>query len=146
MFTLIDTLAVIVSKVKSVLSNCSVSSQDIAEGFERNTIYIYFDGIRQNDYMKKFVEKNIKIIMVYFPTDKRKNTIELLEVQDKLMELFTEGDAIKLKDGVYANIEEIYTFRHEGTLQFECDAYIFEEYDEVEHEFMEELTHKEGGK
>ena len=57
MLTLFDTLAVIVSKVESVLSNCSVSSQDIAEGFERNTMYIYFDGIRQNDYMKNSLKK-----------------------------------------------------------------------------------------
>lgn len=145
MLTLFDTLAVIVSKVESVLSNCSVSSQDIAEGFERNTIYIYFDGIRQNDYMKKFVEKKVKIVMIYFPTNERKNTAELLEVQDKIMNSFTTG-VIKLKDGVFANIDDIYSFRHEGTMQFECDAYIFEEYDEIEHEFMEELIHKEGVK
>lgn len=145
MFTLFDTLAVIVSKVESVLSNCSVSSQDIAEGFERNTMYIYFDGIRQNDYMKKFVEKKVKIVMIYFPTNERKNTAELLEVQDKIMNLFTTG-VIKLKDGVFANIDDIYSFKHEGTMQFECDAYIFEEYDEIEHEFMEELIHKEGVK
>ena len=145
MLTLFDTLAVIVSKAESVLSNCSVSSQDIAEGFERNTMYIYFDGIRQNDYMKKFVEKKVKIVMIYFPTNERKNTAELLEVQDKIMNLFTTG-VIKLKDGVFANIDDIYSFRHEGTMQFECDAYIFEEYDEIEHEFMEELIHKEGVK
>lgn len=145
MLTLFDTLAVIVSKVESVLSNCSVSSQDIAEGIERNTMYIYFDGIRQNDYMKKFVEKKVKIVMIYFPTNERKNTAELLEVQDKIMNSFTTG-VIKLKDGVFANIDDIYSFRHEGTMQFECDAYIFEEYDEIEHEFMEELIHKEGVK
>lgn len=145
MLTLFDTLAVIVSKVESVFSNCSVSSRDIAEGFERNTMYIYFDGIRQNDYMKKFVEKKVKIVMIYFPTNERKNTAELLEVQDKIMNLFTTG-VIKLKDGVFANIDDIYSFRHEGTMQFECDAYIFEEYDEIEHEFMEELIHKEGVK
>lgn len=145
MLTLLDTLAVIVSKVENVLSNCSVSSQDLAEGFERNTMYIYFDGIRQNDYMKKFAEKKVKIIMIYFPTDERKNSVELLEVQEKIMNLFTTG-VIKLKDGVYANIDDIYSFRHEGTMQFECDAYIFEEYDEVEYELMEELTHKEGVK
>lgn len=145
MLTLFDTLAVIVSKAESVLSNCSVSSQDIAEGIERNTMYIYFDGIRQNDYMKKFVEKKVKIVMIYFPTNERKNTAELLEVQDKIMNSFTTG-VIKLKDGVFANIDDIYSFRHEGTMQFECDAYIFEEYDEIEHEFMEELIHKEGVK
>ena len=108
-------------------------------------MYIYFDGIRQNDYMKKFVEKKVKIVMIYFPTNERKNTAELLEVQDKIMNLFTTG-VIKLKDGVFANIDDIYSFRHEGTMQFECDAYIFEEYDEIEHEFMEELIHKEGVK
>lgn len=57
MQTLRDTLAVIVSKVREQFADCSVSSQDITEGFERKTIYIYFDNVRQNDFMKKFTEK-----------------------------------------------------------------------------------------
>lgn len=144
MQTLRDTLAVIVSKVREQFADCSVSSQDITEGFERKTIYIYFDNIRQNDFMKKFTEKKITIVMIYFPQEERKNTAELLEVQDKLSNLFSQNDTIELKEGVYAYIQDIHSFRHEGTLQFECQAYIFEEYDEVEHELMEELTHKGG--
>lgn len=144
MQTLRDTLAVIVSKVKEQFADCSVSSQDITEGFERKTIYIYFDNVRQNDFMKKFTEKKITIVMIYFPQEERKNTAELLEVQDKLSNLFSQNDTIELKEGVYAYIQDIHSFRHEGTLQFECQAYIFEEYDEVEHELMEELTHKGG--
>lgn len=144
MQTLRDTLAVIVSKVKEQFADCSVNSQDITEGFKRKTIYIYFDNVRQNDYMKKFTEKKITIVMIYFPQEERKNTAELLEVQDKLSNLFSQNDTIELKEGVYAYIQDIHSFRHEGTLQFECQAYIFEEYDEVEHELMEELTHKGG--
>ncbi|MFR9018734.1 MAG: DUF6838 family protein [Fusobacterium sp.] len=144
MQTLRDTLAVIVSKVREQFADCSVSSQDITEGFERKTIYIYFDNVRQNDFMKKFTEKKITIVMIYFPQEERKNTAELLEVQDKLSNLFSQNDTIELKEGVYAYIQDIHSFRHEGTLQFECQAYIFEEYDEVEHELMEELTHKGG--
>lgn len=144
MQTLRDTLAVIVSKVREQFVDCSVSSQDITEGFERKTIYIYFDNVRQNDFMKKFTEKKITIVMIYFPQEERKNTAELLKVQDKLSNLFSQNDTIELKEGVYAYIQDIHSFRHEGTLQFECQAYIFEEYDEVEHELMEELTHKGG--
>lgn len=144
MQTLRDTLAVIVSKVREQFADCSVSSQDITEGFERKTIYIYFDNVRQNDFMKKFTEKKITIVMIYFPQEERKNTAELLEVQDKLSNLFSQNDTIELKEGVYAYIQDIHSFRHEGTLQFECQVYIFEEYDEVEHELMEELTHKGG--
>lgn len=144
MQTLRDTLAVIVSKVREQFADCSVSSQDITEGFERKTIYIYFDNVRQNDFMKKFTEKKITIVMIYFPQEERKNTAELLEVQDKLSNLFSQNDTIELKEGVYAYIQDIHSFRHEGTLQFGCQAYIFEEYDEVEHELMEELTHKGG--
>ncbi len=144
MQTLRDTLAVIVSKVREQFADCSVSSQDITEGFERKTIYIYFDNVRQNDFMKKFTEKKITIVMIYFPQEERKSTAELLEVQDKLSNLFSQNDTIELKEGVYAYIQDIHSFRHEGTLQFECQAYIFEEYDEVEHELMEELTHKGG--
>lgn len=144
MQTLRDTLAVIVSKVREQFADCSVSSRDITEGFERKTIYIYFDNVRQNDFMKKFTEKKITIVMIYFPQEERKNTAELLEVQDKLSNLFSQNDTIELKEGVYAYIQDIHSFRHEGTLQFECQVYIFEEYDEVEHELMEELTHKGG--
>lgn len=144
MQTLRDTLAVIVSKVREQFADCSVSSQDITEGFERKTIYIYFDNVRQNDFMKKFTEKKITIVMIYFPQEERKNTAELLEVQDKLTNLFSQNDTVELKEGVYAYIQDIHSFRHEGTLQFECQAYIFEEYDEVEHELMEDLTHKGG--
>lgn len=144
MQTLRDTLAVIVSKVREQFADCSVSSQDITEGFERKTIYIYFDNVRQNDFMKKFTEKKITIVMIYFPQEERKNTAELLEVQDKLTNLFSQNDTIELKEGVYAYIQDIHSFRHEGTLQFECQAYIFEEYDEIEHELMEDLTHKGG--
>ena len=144
MQTLRDMLAVIVSKVREQFADCSVSSQDITEGFERKTIYIYFDNVRQNDFMKKFTEKKITIVMIYFPQEERKNTAELLKVQDKLSNLFSQNDTIELKEGVYAYIQDIHSFRHEGTLQFECQAYIFEEYDEVEHELMEELTHKGG--
>lgn len=60
MQTLRDTLAVIVSKVREQFADCSVSSQDITEGFERKTIYIYFDNVRQNDFMKKFTEKKLQ--------------------------------------------------------------------------------------
>lgn len=141
MLTLEETLAVMASIIKKEFADCSVSSQDITEGFERKTIYIFFDNIKQNDFMKKFIEKKIKIAIIYFPSDDRKNTVELLKVQDKLMKLFTENSVIKLKEGVYANIEEVDTFRHEGTLQFGCDAYVFEEYDETEHELIENLSH-----
>lgn len=144
MQTLRDTLAVIVSKVREQFADCSVSSQDITEGFERKTIYIYFDNVRQNDFMKKFTEKKITIVMIYFPREDKKNTAEILEVQDKLTNFFSQNDTIELKEGVYAYIQDIHSFRHEGTLQFECQAYIFEEYDEVEHELMEDLTHKGG--
>lgn len=144
MQTLRDTLAVIVSKVREQFADCSVSSQDITEGFERKTIYIYFDNVRQNDFMKKFTEKKITMVMIYFPQEDKKNTAEILEVQDKLTNFFSQNDTIELKEGVYAYIQDIHSFRHEGTLQFECQAYIFEEYDEVEHELMEDLTHKGG--
>lgn len=144
MQTLRDTLAVIVSKVREQFADCSVSSQDITEGFERKTIYIYFDNVRQNDFMKKFTEKKITIVMIYFPREDKKNTAEILEVQDKLTNFFSQNDTVELKEGVYAYIQDIHSFRHEGTLQFECQAYIFEEYDEVEHELMEDLTHKGG--
>lgn len=144
MLTLREILSCFVTRLREKV-NCSISSQDISERFEKNTLYIYFDNVKQNDYMKKFVEKNITVRLIYFPKDDKHNTIELLEMQDILLELFTVEDIINLKNKAYAQINSVNTNRHDGTVLFDFDAYIFEAYDEKSYPNMEEITIK-GGK
>ena len=89
--------------------------------------------------LKKFLEKDITVRIVYFPKNDTDNIIELLERQDELIKVFANSDVIKLKDGVYANINEYNTVIVDKTLHFDFEAYIFEEYDEVSHKTMEEI-------
>ncbi|MDY2980192.1 MAG: hypothetical protein SOR81_01080 [Fusobacterium sp.] len=138
MLTIRETLAVFCDFLKKNF-NVKISSQDITENFNRETFYIKFDNIIPNDYMKKFLEKDITVRIVYFPKNDTDNIIELLERQDELIKVFANSDVIKLKDGVYANINEYNTVIVDKTLHFDFEAYIFEEYDEVSHKTMEEI-------
>ncbi len=142
MLTIRETLSVFTQLLRDNFKKISVSSEDITEEFERETFYIKFDNIKANDYMNKFFEKDITIRIVYFPKTDTDNTIELLEKQDELLKIFAHAGTIKLKDGVYANIEEYSTTIVDKTLHFNFDAYVFEEYDAIEHETMEGIMHK----
>ena len=140
MLTIRETLAVFSNFLKTNFKN-KVSSQDITENFTRETSYIKFDNIISNDYMQKFLEKDITIRIVYFPKNDTDNIIELLEKQDELIKVFAQANVIKLKDGVYANITEYNTSIIDKTLHFDFEAYVFEEYDEITHEVMQEISH-----
>lgn len=140
MLTIRETLAVFSNFLKTNFKN-KVSSQDITENFTRETFYIKFDNIISNDYMQKFLEKDITIRIVYFPKNDTDNIIELLEKQDELIKVFAQTNVIKLKDGVYANITEYNTSIIDKTLHFDFEAYVFEEYDEITHEVMQEISH-----
>lgn len=142
MLTIRETLAVFVEFLRKNFNETAVSSQDITENFNRSTFYIKFDNIKSSEYMGKFSEKDITVRIVYFPENDTDNVIELLVKQDELMKKFAQSTVVKLKDGVFANIEEYNSTIIDKTLHFDFDAYVFEEYDAVEHETMEEISHK----
>lgn len=138
MLSLTDILASIVKTVKTVCPN--ISTQDVKEGYKKKTIYVYLDDVNSDDYMRKYNERNISVAMVYFPEDERKSTVELLDVQDKLTNLFAQQSEFEIKDGIYGVVSGINSHRQDGVLAFDFDLYVFEAYDEVKHENMEELN------
>lgn len=137
MLTLTDILSSIVKTVKTVCQN--VSTQDVKEGYKKKTIYVYLDDVKSDDYMRKYSERNISVAMVYFPEDERKSTVELLDVQDKLTNLFTQKNEFEIKNGVYGVVSEVNSHRQDGVLTFDFDLYVYEAYDEEQHDTMEEL-------
>lgn len=146
MITLKEILAVIVKKIKEEFKDISINSQDIDEitesTYKKKIFYVYFDNITSTDYMKKLNEKNLTVRIVYFPEHEKRNSLEILEVQNKLINLFSNGKTIQLNDYLFSDIEEVETVKSGGVLHFNFDIYIFDEYPEVETETMDNLEIK----
>lgn len=140
MLTITDITAKIIEKLREL--NCPIMSKDVKEGYDKQTLYIYFDEIKSNDYMQKFVERKISVATVYFPADDRKNTFELLEVQEKLTQMFVLNSNFSLSDDVCGQISEVRTNIRDGVLTFDFNMYVFEAYDEQPHELMQDLEVK----
>lgn len=140
MLTLTGIAEKIIAKAREL--NCPIMSKDIKEGYDKQTLYIYFENVNSNDYMQKYIERKISVATVYFPADDRKNTLELLEMQEKLTRMFVKGGNFPLNDDVYGQITETKSNTRDGVLTFDFDMYIFEAYDEQPHELMENLEIK----
>ena len=117
MLTITDITAKIIEKLREL--NCPIMSKDVKEGYDKQTLYIYFDEIKSNDYMQKFIERKISVATVYFPADDRKNTFELLEVQEKLTQMFVLNSNFSLSDDVCGQISEVRTNIRDGVLTFD---------------------------
>ena len=83
--------------------------------------------------------------IVYFPLDEDDYIEDLLTVQDKLIELFSDNNTIELDEGLFTEAQEVQMNIVDKTLLFNFDMYIFEDYPEKEHEMIEELNIKIGG-
>lgn len=140
MLTITDITAKIVEKLREL--KCPIMSKDIKEGYDKQTLYVYFENIKSNDYMQKFIERKISVATVYFPADDRRNTFELLEIQEKLTQMFVLNSNFPLNTDVYGQISEVQTAIREGVLTFDFDMYVFEAYDEQPHELMQDLEVK----
>lgn len=140
MLTITDITAKIVEKLRKL--ECPIMSKDIKEGYDKQTLYVYFENIKSDDYMQKFIERKISVATVYFPADDRKNTFELLEIQEKLTRMFVLNSNFPLNADVYGQISEVQTAIREGVLTFDFDMYVFEAYDEQPHELMQDLEVK----
>lgn len=140
MLTITDITAKIVEKLREL--ECPIMSKDIKEGYDKQTLYVYFENIKSDDYMQKFIERKISVATVYFPADDRKNTFELLEIQEKLTRMFVLNSNFPLNADVYGQITEVQTAIREGVLTFDFDMYVFEAYDEQPHELMQDLEVK----
>lgn len=120
-------------------TNFSVSTEDIEEGFENSTLYVFFENVNQSEYMYDFVEKELTIRMIYFPKEVRKITKELLEVQDKLLAFFRENKLVTLAENNKLELSDVSTYRQDGTLEVTMQAYIFEEREPIERDAMKEI-------
>ncbi|MBM7607573.1 hypothetical protein JOD29_000817 [Lysinibacillus composti] len=113
-----------------------INSKDISEGFKRPSFFIEFDEVKRDGSVSQ-VEKSMIIRIYYFPKTIKESSIEILEIQEQLGDVF---DMKLIVEDRQLNITEPNFNVTDGVLQFEFDI-AFEDGRIVseEYELMEEL-------
>ncbi|ABR48573.1 hypothetical protein Amet_2419 [Alkaliphilus metalliredigens QYMF] len=139
MITLKDIKIAITTRLKNTL-DIEITSKDIKEGFKRPSFFIQLDNIRKSAAGVDQVKRELTVRIYYFPSDRYQYSIEILDIQEQLEEIF--DTKLKVIDR-YLNIDEIESITTDGVLQLYFDIAYEEgrEIDEVE--VMEELYLKE---
>lgn len=139
MITLKDIKLAINNLIEATFPEIEISSKDIKEGFSRPSFFIDFEAMSKHSTEEQVI-RELQIIIYYFPSDPHKNSLELLEVQEKLEEVFD----LKLNvSDRYFNIDDPSGVKSDGVLQFSFSIK-YEEGREIEEaELMENLIIKE---
>lgn len=88
-----DILTILVARLRKELKDTHIECRDVKEGYRRGSIHIYFENLKASDYMKKFRETTLNVRIIYHP--KKDNDIgELLDIQEKLIEIFSDNPVI----------------------------------------------------
>ena len=74
--------------VKKLEENTGVEALSVDEGITRPSFFISLDNIKARDFMREALDREITVRIYYFPSTIDNNKIELLNMQDKLSELF----------------------------------------------------------
>lgn len=115
-----------------------INARDVKEGFNRPSFFVQLDN--SNRYSSPTqIERTLTVRIYYFPTDRYKYSIEVLDMQDTLEQLFDLK--LKVKDR-WLNIEEFNSYVNDGVLNCSFDLE-FEfardiEKDVINDEFREE--------
>ena len=121
-----------------------ITTKDIKEGFSRPSFYVDFDSFRASKPGTRRTEKNNRVTIYFFPTDRYQYKLETLEVQEGLQAAFI--DRLVIDESLSLITGETTGEVVDGVLQFEINL----EYIEIENvdladevlPYMEELNYK----
>ncbi|WP_369899746.1 DUF6838 family protein [Bacillus manliponensis] len=102
--------------------NIEINSNDVEEGFKRPSFFVQLEDNERSGYETQ-VHKSLTIRIYYFPKDRNKNSIELLDVQEQLENLFDLK--LEVKDR-YFNIDSVQNNTPDGVLDFSFDIAFYE--------------------
>lgn len=93
-----DIIEVIYRKLSEGFPSVFIESGNIKEGIKRPSFFVEFDGIQAENFMQVGIDRKIRVYLYYFPSDKDKNQMELLEVRSELENLFMYDAEIQVND------------------------------------------------
>lgn len=112
-----------------------ITSKDIKEGFNRPSFFVDFDNMARSSTEEQ-VSKEFTVRIYYFPRNRYEYSIEVLEVQEELEELFElKLEVLDRKFNVMETISEIV----DGVLVFSFDIQFYDGKELEEAPYMKEL-------
>ncbi|UPW82728.1 DUF6838 family protein [Lysinibacillus sp. Ag94] len=122
MITFENIRATVTRNLKVNFEGLKVTGESVKKGFKRPSFKIELDNVKREGYLTQ-VEKSCTVRIFYFPTDENDYTIELLDVQEELGNLFDLKFTVEGRhlDVFEPNFDEI-----DGVLQFEFDIQFFD--------------------
>lgn len=140
-----EIIKAISDKLKQNFPGVIILSDNIEEGITRPSLFISLENIRVKDFMRESKEKSLTVRIHYFPTSRKKNQIELLQVKDVLEDSFLETELIIA--GAICNIEEVEleVINNNGrVLHVSFTVKLNEEYNRIDTtELMGDINYKE---
>ena len=134
-----EILKAVIGKIRA-RSDIAITSQDIEEGFERPSFFVSLENIKQKNHMSNALERTGDIRISFFPSNKHKNQVEILDTQDLLTDIFQKERDIKLESGSVIQVDEADVDVVDKVLHFDFKIWLLELYDrEITAENMEEL-------
>lgn len=126
MITYKDIKKAINQRLKGEFGDIEINSTDITEGFNRPSFFVGLEDIvRSGDFSQ--VNKSFTVQIYYFPTDCYDYSIEVLDIQEQLENIFE----LKLKVlNRLLNIDEAKVLITDGVLSFSFDVAFYEGRDE----------------
>lgn len=129
--------------VKKLEENTRVEVLSVDEGITRPSFFISLDNIKVSDFMREALDREITVRIYYFSTTVDNNRIELLNMQDKLNEIFLEDNLIKVNEYMNIEVDELEFNITDKVLHCYFDIRLSENYDRSKHDadkpYMEEL-------
>lgn len=99
-----------------------INSQDVQEGFNRPSFFVQLDNNKRSGDESQ-VHKALTVQIYYFPTDRHDYSMEVLEVQEQLEEIFELK--LKVLDRLF-NIDETDSGTTDGVLNFSFDIEFYD--------------------
>jgi len=94
-----------------------IMSRDVEEGFNRPSFFVELDNVNRSSTVSQ-IERSLTVRIYYFPSERYNYSIEVLEMQDKLEDLFDLKLKIKSR---WLNILDYQSFVNDGVLSCSFD-------------------------
>lgn len=144
MVTLVDVVAAVSTVLRENFPGIELESGDIEEGYTAPCFYTDWDGMDSSHIGEDMSDDNLIARIYYFPEDKHKNEVELIDMQESLKKAF--GSVLKVNNDFFIPIDQISFPKRDKVLIAEMELRYIQLVPEDDGELIEELefNFKEG--
>lgn len=117
-----------------------INSNDVKEGFKRPSFFVSFENSTRSSTESQ-THRFLTVIIYFFPTDRYNYSLEVLDVQERLEDLFDLKLQVMNRQ---FNIDEVQASVTDGVLNFSFDIEYYEGKTLPDAELMQELDFEKG--